>query len=44
MAKASLTLHNGTMVTIEGTTVDVHQLLELYGPAKSTHRQASLVK
>lgn len=31
MAKASLTLPNGTVVQIEGTTEEVHDLLQFYG-------------
>lgn len=31
MAKASLTLPNGTVVQIEGTTEEVHDLLKFYG-------------
>jgi hypothetical protein len=39
MPKASLTLASGTVVTIEGTTSEVHELLSFYGSAPS--RQAS---
>ena len=35
MPKASLTLANGTVVTIEGTAREVHELLSFYGPATS---------
>ena len=31
MPKASLTLANGTVVTIEGTAPEVHELLAFYG-------------
>jgi hypothetical protein len=31
MAKASLTLQNGTLVTIEGTAVEIHELIAFYG-------------
>lgn len=31
MAKASLKLSNGTVVTLEGTPEEVKELLELYG-------------
>lgn len=46
MPKASLTLANGTLVTIEGTTSEVHELLSFYDPATSnqgnsrTHKSA----
>lgn len=33
MPKASLTLPNGTLVTIEGTASEVHELLSIYGAA-----------
>jgi hypothetical protein len=35
MPKASLTLANGTVVTIEGTAPEVHELLSFYGSATS---------
>jgi len=35
MPKASLTLENGTVVTIEGTASEVHELLSFYGSAAS---------
>jgi hypothetical protein len=35
MPKASLTLANGTAVTIEGTAPEVHELLSFYGSATS---------
>jgi hypothetical protein len=31
MAKASLTLQNGTLVMIEGTALEIHELLTFYG-------------
>ena len=33
MPKASLTLENGTIVTIEGSTPEIHELLTFYGSA-----------
>jgi hypothetical protein len=47
MPKASLTLANGTVVTIEGTAPEVHELLSFYGVADSkpadsqAHKQPS---
>jgi hypothetical protein len=43
MAKATLSLPNGTSVQIEGTTDEVKKLLEFYGgePSRSTNRRAS---
>lgn len=40
MAKASLTLPNGTVVQIEGTAAEVRDLLEFYGGAGSPSRGA----
>lgn len=42
MPKASLTLANGTLVTIEGTASEIHELLSFYGSAtaKAAHSQA----
>ncbi len=43
MPKASLTLTNGTIVTIEGTAHEVHEMLSLYGSAnpKQTNNHAN---
>jgi len=44
MAKATLTLQNGTSVQIEGTTEEIKKLLEFYGgePVRSGNRTPSL--
>jgi hypothetical protein len=34
MPKASLTLENGTVVTLDGTVPEIHELLSFYGPKK----------
>jgi len=39
MAKASLTLANGTSIDIEGTVKEIRELLELYGGATAQLRQ-----
>ena len=35
MAKASLTLANGTVITLEGTPEEVHRLLQLYSEGRA---------
>lgn len=41
MAKASLTLPNGTVVEIEGSTEEVRELLAFYGGANNSHSAPS---
>jgi hypothetical protein len=44
MAKANLTLPNGTKVSVEGSPDEVKQLLEFYGGANSSTQQRSASK
>src|SRR5579864_3846810 len=46
MAKATLTLESGAVVTIEGTTKEVHELLHLHssGPHTASASRAKVTK
>jgi hypothetical protein len=44
MPKASLTLENGTVVTIEGSAPEIHELLAFYASAEPAAASSQLHK